>query len=73
MKIFKGIALTNSRDKTIKVAVERIYRHPLYGKQVKLTKKYLVHDEKGEVKQGEMVTLKEVRPQSKRKHFEVVK
>lgn len=67
-KVFIGKVVAISGPKTIKVAVEDFYRHPLYKKTLKRRKKYLVHSEK-EVALGEKVRIRESRPLSRRKRF----
>ena len=67
-KVFIGKVVAICGPKTIKVAVEDFYRHPLYKKTLKRRKKYLVHSEK-EVALGEKVKIRESRPLSRRKHF----
>ncbi len=58
-------------EKTVVVDVVRSMTHPLYHKRIRRTKKYLAHNEKG-AKTGELVRIKETRPVSKLKFFEVV-
>jgi small subunit ribosomal protein S17 len=57
---------------TITVAVERYVKHPKYKKYQRRTKKYLVHDAGNTAKEGQVVDIRETRPLSKRKHFELV-
>jgi small subunit ribosomal protein S17 len=59
-------------DKTIVVAVERSTRHPLYGKTIRKTKKYKVHDEGNECRIGDKVRIMETRPLSKEKRWRLV-
>ncbi len=59
-------------EKSITVAVERRLRHPIYGKFVKKTKKFMVHDEKNECGIGDTVRIMETRPLSKNKRWRVV-
>ena len=59
-------------DKSITVLVERKLRHPIYGKFVKMTKKFMAHDEKNECKVGDSVRIMETRPLSKRKRWRLV-
>jgi small subunit ribosomal protein S17 len=56
-------------DKTVVVTVERTTRHPLYGKVVKVYKKYKAHDENNEAKEGDVVRICECRPISKTKTY----
>jgi len=66
------VVSTKMRD-TITVAVERYVKHPKYKKFMRRTKKYLVHDAGNTAKEGQVVDIRETRPLSKRKHFELVK
>ena len=71
-KIFEGIVVSKKVQKTVVVVVERQKTHPLYGKVMKLSKKYHVHDELG-VKEGDKVSFTETRPISKTKRWKVVR
>lgn len=66
------VVSTKMKD-TVAVAIERYVQHPKYKKFIRRTKKFLAHDEGNTVKEGETVTIRETKPRSKRKHFEVVK
>lgn len=66
-----GVVTSDKGDKTVTVVVERQFAHPLYGKQVKRTKKYHAHDETNEYKQGDLVRIVETRPLSKTKRWRV--
>ncbi|MDB5176383.1 MAG: rpsQ [Candidatus Saccharibacteria bacterium] len=68
-KTLTGIVSSDLRDKTITVTVTSRQTHPLYGKQYTVSRKYQAHDEKNEAKKGDKVTIIEVRPISKTKHF----
>ena len=68
-QILTGVVKTAKAEKTISVEVERIYQHPFYKKIVRMKKKYLVHDENGVAKPGDVVTIKLVRPISKLKRW----
>jgi small subunit ribosomal protein S17 len=59
-------------DKTITVSVERKVKHPIYGKFVKKTTKFMAHDEKNECSIGDTVRIMEVRPLSKNKCWRLV-
>ena len=59
-------------DKTITVLVERRLRHPIYGKYVKKTKKFVAHDEENTCNEGDKVRIMETRPMSKRKRWRLV-
>jgi small subunit ribosomal protein S17 len=67
-----GIVVSSKMDKTVVVAVERRYAHPLYGKQVTRSKKYHAHDEQNEYNVGDTVRIMETRPLSKLKRWRVV-
>lgn len=56
---------------TVTVAVERYVQHPKYKKFMRRTKKYLVHNPGNTVQEGDTVTIREVKPISKRKHFQI--
>lgn len=66
-----GVVTSDKSDKTVTVVVQRQFAHRLYGKQVKRTKKYHVHDETNEYKQGDVVRIVETRPLSKTKRWRV--
>lgn len=68
-----GRVISDKMDKTIVVLMERQIKHPLYGKFIKRSKKYHVHDESNECKIGDTVTFKECRPLSKSKHWTLLK
>ncbi len=70
-KTKKGTVLSNKMDKTVVVSVQRVVRHPRYGKVIKLSKKYYAHCEQP-VKVGDEVTICETRPLSKTKRWRVV-
>ena len=59
-------------DKTITVLIERKLKHPIYGKFVKKSKKFFVHDEKNECNEGDTVKITETRPLSKNKSWRLV-
>ena len=67
-----GTVVSDKMNKTVVVAVERRYAHPLYGKQVTRTKKYHAHDENDEFHIGDTVRIMETRPLSKLKRWRVV-
>jgi small subunit ribosomal protein S17 len=64
-----GVVTSDKMEKTVVVEVERVSRHPLYGKVVKTHKKYKAHDENNEARQGDTVQIRECRPVSKDKKF----
>ena len=69
----QGVVVSNKMDKTVVVAVERKEKHPLYGKFVKKTTKFVAHDEKNECGEGDNVLIMETRPLSKTKNWRVEK
>ena len=71
-KILVGRVTSDKMDKTVVVRVERQKRHPLYGKVVRLHKKYKAHDEQNSAKIGDMVKIIESRPVSKEKRWALV-
>ncbi|MGB9779941.1 30S ribosomal protein S17 [Caldanaerobacter sp.] len=71
-KVRIGTVVSNKMQKTIVVAVEDKFRHPLYGKIVKRTKKYKVHDENNICNVGDVVKIMETRPLSKEKRWRLV-
>lgn len=71
-KVRVGKVTSDKMDKTVVVAVERITRHPLYGKLMRKTKKYKAHDEENACRVGDKVRIMEVRPLSKEKRWRVV-
>ncbi len=67
-----GRVVSDKADKTISVKVERLIKHPAYGKYIRRTTKVLAHDENNECKTGDLVTISECRPVSKNKAWQVV-
>jgi small subunit ribosomal protein S17 len=68
-----GKVVSAKCDKTITVLVATYKNHPLYGKRVKYSKKYVAHDEKNLAKEGDTVRIAATRPLSKTKRYELVK
>ncbi len=66
-----GQVVSNKMNKTVVVAVRRTRRHPLYGKVIRVTKRYKAHDENNECQPGDQVRIVESRPYSKEKHWRV--
>ena len=64
-----GVVTSDKMEKTVVVTVERVTRHPLYGKVVKRNTKYKAHDENNSAKIGDTVRIRECRPLSKDKAF----
>ena len=67
-----GVVASNKMDKSITVLVERKLKHPIYGKYVKKSKKFVANDEKNDCNEGDTVKIMETRPLSKRKKWRVV-
>ncbi len=67
-----GKVVSDRMDKTVAVLVERQLRHPLYGKYVRRSSKILAHDEGNQAQIGDRVRIRECRPHSKRKAWEVL-
>lgn len=68
-RVHLGIVESDARDKTIKVRINRLIRHPKYGKQLKRKTVLHAHDEKNEAKVGDRVEIVECRPISKTKSW----
>lgn len=66
-RTLKGRVVSDKMDKTVTVLVERKVKHPLYGKVIRLSKKYHAHDENNVYVEGDLVTIEESRPLSKTK------
>jgi small subunit ribosomal protein S17 len=67
-----GTVVSNKADKTVTVRVDRKFQHPLYGRTVKSSKKYMAHDEDNSCQMGDVVKILESRPLSKRKRWRVL-
>lgn len=67
-----GIVTSNSMDKTITVAIERLVPHSLYKKGLKRTKKFKAHDKDNACQVGDLVRIRETRPLSKTKRWRLV-
>ncbi|MCL6270046.1 30S ribosomal protein S17 [Sansalvadorimonas sp. 2012CJ34-2] len=72
VRTLTGKVVSDKMDKTITVLIERRVKHPLYGKIVKRSTKLHAHDEQNECRMGDKVTIRETRPLSKNKSFELV-
>jgi small subunit ribosomal protein S17 len=71
-RILQGVVVSDKNDKTVVVKVERRFTHPVMGKTVRRSKKYHAHDENKEFKVGDTVRIRETRPISKLKSWEVL-
>ena len=67
-----GRVVSDKMDKTVSVAIERLIKHPVYGKYIRRTTKVLAHDASNECKTGDRVAISECRPVSKNKSWSVV-
>lgn len=67
-----GKVVSNKNDKTVVVLTERKVKHPFYGKFIKRSTKFMVHDEENACGLGDVVKIMEVRPLSKRKRWRLV-
>jgi small subunit ribosomal protein S17 len=67
-----GRVVSDKMDKTVSVAIERLVKHPVYGKYIRRTTKVLAHDAENECKPGDRVAISECRPISKSKSWAVV-
>ncbi|MFO1056855.1 MAG: 30S ribosomal protein S17 [Dongiaceae bacterium] len=71
-RILTGVVVSDKSDKTIIVKVERRVMHPVYKKFIRRSKKYAAHDEANHYKIGDSVSIRECRPISKTKKWEVI-
>ena len=67
-----GVVVSDKMDKTISVKLDRVLKHPTYGRVIRRAVKVLVHDEHGQAGIGDRVRLMETRPMSKHKHWRLV-
>jgi small subunit ribosomal protein S17 len=67
-----GTVVSNKMDKTISVSVERKVKHPMYGKYMRRSTKFMAHDEENTCKEGDLVAIAECRPISKNKSWRLV-
>jgi small subunit ribosomal protein S17 len=67
-----GKVVSNKMDKTIAVEIERLIKHPRYGKYIRRTTKLLAHDENKEAREGDTVSIAPCRPLSRRKSYKLV-
>ncbi|GIU01803.1 30S ribosomal protein S17 [Shewanella algidipiscicola] len=72
IRTMQGRVISNKMDKSITVAIERMVKHPLYGKFIKRTTKIHAHDETNQCNAGDIVTIRECRPLSKTKSWTLV-
>ena len=67
-----GVVVSNKMEKSIVVEIERREKHPIYGKFIKKTSRFMAHDEKNDCNIGDTVRIMETRPLSKRKCWRLV-
>lgn len=71
-RTLEGRVVSNKMDKTVSVAIERMIKHPVYGKYIRRTSKFLAHDATNDCREGDRVAIAECRPISKNKSWTVV-
>ncbi|MCW8836083.1 MAG: 30S ribosomal protein S17 [Rhodospirillales bacterium] len=71
-RILQGVVVSDKMDKTVVVKVERQIQHPMYKKIIRQSKKYAAHDEENVHKIGDVVKIRECRPISRRKRWEIL-
>ena len=71
-RVLQGTVVSDKNDKTVIVSVERRVMHPVYKKFIRRSKRYAAHDETNKSKIGDVVTIRECRPLSTTKRWEVV-
>ncbi|MEK9639091.1 MAG: 30S ribosomal protein S17 [Pelagibacteraceae bacterium] len=71
-RVLKGKVVSSKSNKTIVVEVTRKFQHPFFGKVISRSKKYHAHDEKNKFKEGDIVSIGECAPISKKKSWEVL-
>lgn len=71
-RVMHGVVVSDKMDKSVVVEVTRQIKAPVYGKIVRRTKKYAAHDEGNDAKIGDKVSIRECRPLSKRKRWEIL-
>ena len=71
-KTLTGRVVSNKMQKTIAVEIERLVKHPEYGKYIRRTTKLLAHDENNESREGDLVSISPCRPLSRRKSWRLV-
>ena len=72
LRTLTGRVVSNKMNKTIAVEIERLDKHPRYGKYIRRTTKLLAHDEANESREGDTVTIAECRPLSRSKSWRLV-
>jgi len=72
IRTINGRVVSNKMDKTITVLVERLVKHPVYGKYIKRSSKLFAHDEQNQCQEGDIVSVTSCRPISKNKTWKLV-
>ncbi|WP_024298648.1 30S ribosomal protein S17 [Methylomicrobium lacus] len=72
VRTITGRVVSNKMDKTITVLVERVVKHPVYGKYIKRSTKMMAHDESNVCQEGDVVSIASCRPLSRHKTFKLV-
>ncbi len=72
-RVMQGVVVSDKMDKSIVVRVERRVMHPMYKKFIRRSKKYVAHDEENRSKMGDVVRIRECRPLSRRKRWELLR
>ena len=72
LRTITGKVVSNKMDKTVTVLVERVVKHPVYGKYIKRSTKMMAHDEQNVCHEGDTVSITSCRPISKNKTFKLV-
>jgi len=71
-RVLQGTVVSDAADKSVVVNVQRRVSHPVYKKFITRSKKYMAHDEANSAKKGDVVQIRECRPLSKRKSWEII-
>ena len=71
-RILQGRVISDKADKTVTIIIDRKFMHPVYKKFITKSKKYAAHDEQNQYKVGDEVSIRECRPISKNKCWEVI-
>ena len=72
-KTLRGRVVSDKMQKSVVVTIERLVKHPLYGKRIKRTSRYTAHDETNDCREGDLVEIMETRPMSKTKRWRVIR
>ena len=71
-RVLQGVVISTAQNKTATVRVERRIKHPVYTKVIRRSKKYAAHDENNDCNVGDIVNIRECKPISKRKTWEIL-